>query len=90
MLMVTDAALGHLEKALSSSNQFQDAECFRMVVTDDDTIGLKIQTPEAGDQTFESNGTTVLALPKSLASVLAERALDLSDEGQLVFLPKPS
>lgn len=90
MLTVTDAALGRLGKALSDSDNFDDTDCFRLIVKDDDTIALSIQNPQAGDQTFELDGSTILALPVSLAQTLSERVLDVSDQGQLVFLPKPS
>ena len=90
MLTVTNAALGHLGQALSDSDRVEDRDCFRMIVTEEQTIGLSIQNPQSGDQTFEHKGTTVLALPEALSATLSERVLDVSDEGQLVFLPKPS
>lgn len=91
MLEVTDAALGHLSRSLANSRAVEGTDyCFRMIVKDDETIGLAIQSPESGDQTFEREGTTILAMPKSLSDVLSERILDLGDEGQLLFLPKPN
>lgn len=90
MLEVTNAALTHLRHALSQSQSIDETdECFRLVVQDD-KIGLAVQAPESGDQTFEADGSTVLAMPKAVSELLSERVLDLGDEGQLLFLPKPS
>jgi Fe-S cluster assembly iron-binding protein IscA len=90
MLEVTNAALEHLRSALSQSHSIDETdECFRLVVQDD-KIGLAVQSPESGDHTFETDGATVLAMPKAVSELLSERVLDLGDEGQLLFLPKPS
>lgn len=90
MLTVTDAALGHLSDVLSKSDQVEGTDCFRMVVKNDETIAIAVQAPQSGDRTFEREGSTILAMPEALSEALSEKVLDLGDEGQLVFLPKPS
>ena len=92
MLKVTDAALKHLHNALIQAPSVEEgtSDCFRMIVQDDDRIGLAVQSPQSGDHTFERDGATVLALPEALSKKLSERVLDLGDEGQLVFLPRPN
>jgi Fe-S cluster assembly iron-binding protein IscA len=88
MLTVTDAALQHLQHALSRVEAA--SACFRLTVSDQDTLGLIVQQPEAGDRTYECDGETVLATPEPLVEVLAERVLDLDDDGHLVLVPKPA
>ena len=91
MLEVTDAALKHLGTVLTQSEKIEGTDdCFRLVLQDGDRIGLAVQAPESGDHTFEREGTTVLAIPDSLSKILSERVLDLGEEGQLLFLVKPS
>jgi Fe-S cluster assembly iron-binding protein IscA len=87
MLTVTDAALDHLHTALSRVETLE-AACFRMTVSGENTLGLVVQEPEDGDRTFECKGDTVLATPEPLLDLLAERVLDLDDDGQLVLVPK--
>lgn len=87
MLTVTDAALQHLHSALSQTDAIELA-CFRMTVSGEDSLGLVVQEPENGDRTFECEGATVLATPEPLLDLLAERVLDLDDNGQLVLVPK--
>jgi hypothetical protein len=88
MLTVTDAALQHLHSALASA-EVVDPACFRVTVSGEDTLGLIVQQPESGDQTFECKGETVLATPAPLVDFLSERVLDLDDDGHLVLVPKP-
>lgn len=89
MFTATDPALQHLHQALSQVGESGEGDaCFRMTLGDDDTIGLKLETPEASDQTFECEGSTVLAAPGSLSELLTERVLDLDPQGHLVLVPK--
>lgn len=91
MFEVTDEALGYLSEALSRAESIDaDNDCFRMVVTNEDKVALSVQQPESGDHTFEREGSTILAMPEALSEALSERLLDLGDNGELVFLPKPS
>jgi len=88
MLTVTDAALQHLHAALSQAEAIEDPACFRLTVRGEDSLGLMVQEPESGDQTFECDGETVLATPEPLLEFLSERVLDLDEDGQLVLVPK--
>jgi Fe-S cluster assembly iron-binding protein IscA len=90
MLTVTDSALNHLSSVLTKSNRAEGPDCFRLFVKDDNNIAMTLDSPQSGDQTFDCEGSTVLALPESLSEALSERVLDLGEEGNLVFLPKPS
>jgi len=90
MLTVTDSALNHLSSVLTKSNRADGPDCFRLFVKDDNNIGMTLDSPQSGDQTFDCAGSTVLALPEVLSEALSERVLDLGEEGNLVFLPKPS
>lgn len=87
MLTVTDAALQHLRSALVKADAAA-AVCFRLTVRGSDSLGLIVQEPESDDQTYEYDGDTVLATPEPLSEFLAQRVLDLDDEGQLVLVPK--
>lgn len=88
MLSVTHSALQHFYNAIDQSND--SGACFRMIAQADQTLGLILDSPAAGDKTYEHEGTTVLALPKGLAKTLSERTLDIDDGGQLVLAAKPS
>lgn len=87
MLSVTDAALQHLHNSLSRVEAISPA-CFRMTVRGEESLSLVVESPEHDDRTFEYDGSTVLAMPDPLLEVLAERVLDLDDEGHLVLVPK--
>lgn len=87
MLTVTDAALQHLHTALVQADAI-DPACFRLTIRGEDSLGLVVQEPDSGDQTFECNGDTVLATPEPLMEFLSERVLDLDEDGQLVLVPK--
>ena len=87
MLDVTDAALEHLHRALSGIPARGPA-CFRMSVRGQESLSLVIQSAEDDDRKFDYEGTTVLAMPERLLDVLAERVLDLDDDGHLVLVPK--
>ena len=87
MLTVTEAALQHLHAALSRTDTI-DSACFRITAGSEDSLGLIVETPESGDETFECDGDVVLATPESLIDLLSERVLDLDQDGQLVLLPK--
>lgn len=87
MLIVTDSALEHLYDAISQADVRPAAElCFRFVAQDDETLTLVLQTPAAGDRTFEHNGAVVLALPEQLADYFSQRTLDVDNDGQLILL----
>lgn len=86
MLTVTDAALQHLHHALARVEAA--SACFRLTIDDQDTLGLIVQEPESSDRTYECEGDTVLATPEPLVEFLAERVLDLDDDGHLVLVPK--
>lgn len=88
MLTVTDSALQHFYKAIDQSND--SGACFRMITQADKTLGLILDSPADGDKTFEHEGTTVLAMPESLAKTLSQRTLDIDGGGQLVLAAKPS
>jgi Fe-S cluster assembly iron-binding protein IscA len=90
MLTVTDSALNHLSSVLTKSERADGPDCFRLFVKDDQSIAMTLDSPQSGDQTFDCAGSTVLALPESLSAALSEKVLDLGQEGNLVFLPKPS
>ena len=91
MLEVTNAALDHLRNALTQSATLAGTgDCFRLIVDQENKIGLAVQAPQTGDHTFELEGATVLAMPLSLSEALSERVLDVGDEGRLMFLPKPN
>jgi Fe-S cluster assembly iron-binding protein IscA len=87
MLTVTDAALQHLHAALTQTEP-RDSSCFRITVGAENSLGLIVQSPATDDKTFECDGDVVLATPKSLDELLAERVLDLDQDGQLVLIPK--
>jgi Fe-S cluster assembly iron-binding protein IscA len=86
MLTVTDAALEHLQHALTRVEAA--SACFRLTINDQDTLGLIVEEPESGDRTYECDGETVLATPEPLVEFLSERILDLDDDGHLVLVPK--
>jgi hypothetical protein len=87
MLTVTDAALQHLRSALVRADAAAPV-CFRLTARGSDSLGLIVQEPESDDQTYEYGGDTVLATPEPLREFLAQRVLDLDDDGQLVLVPK--
>lgn len=89
MLTVTDAALQHLHTALSG-NDALNPTCFRFTRRDEDSLGLIIEKPDAGDQTYEYDGDTVLATPQPLLDLLSRKVLDIDQDGQLVLVPKPN
>lgn len=89
MFTVTDTALRHLHEALSQADPIAESDtCFRMTISDNNTVGLKLESPASSDQTFGCEGSTVLAAPKPLLDLLTERVLDLDGQGQLVLVPK--
>jgi hypothetical protein len=87
MLTVTEAALKHLQAALSQADGLDHA-CFRFTVSDEDTLGLVVAEPGTDDRTFECDGETVLATPEPLLRHLSERVLDVDGDGQLILVPK--
>ena len=87
MLTITDAALHHLHGVLSNVEHLNLA-CFRFRRKGDESLGLVVEEPEPGDQTFECDGDTVLAAPEPLTELLSQRVLDLDDNGDLVLLPR--
>jgi hypothetical protein len=89
MLTVTDAALQHLHTALSRQDSLSPA-CFRFTRQGEDSLGLIVEEPDTGDQTFEYDGDTVLATPRPLVDLLSRRVLDVDRDGQLVLVPKPN
>lgn len=89
MLTVTDAALQHLHAALSR-NDTLNPTCFRFTRGGEDTLGLIVEKPDKGDQTFDYAGDTVLATPKPLVDLLSRKVLDVDQEGHLVLVPKPN
>lgn len=86
MLTVTDAALQHLHTALARSDAIE--ACFRFTRQDEDSLGLVVQEPDSGDQTFVYEGETVLATPEPLAELLSKKVLDLDEDGQLILIPQ--
>jgi len=89
MLTVTDAALQHLHAALPGSDALNPA-CFRFARRDEESLGLILEEPDSGDQTFEYDGDTVLATPQPLLDLLSKKVLDVDQDGQLVLVPKPN
>lgn len=88
MLTVTNSALQHLHQAIDKAES-QDG-CFRMVAKGDNTVGLLLEAPAEGDETFEHEGATVLAMPQTLKEPLSQRILDIDEGGQLVLIAKAS
>jgi hypothetical protein len=89
MLTVTDAALQHLHAALSQGEASRPG-CFRFTQRGEDALGLVVEEPDSGDQTFDYDGDTVLATPEPLFDLLSQRVLDVDPEGQLVLVPQPN
>jgi hypothetical protein len=89
MLTVTDAALEHLHAVLSR-NDALNPTCFRFTRRGEDSLGLIVEEPDSGDQTFEYEGDTVLATPKPLLDLLSRKVLDVDQDGQLILVPQPN
>lgn len=77
MLTVTDNAGKHMANLLENANAPDEAS-LRFVV-DGDSLGLTIDQPQDGDQTFEHDGRTVLLLDEKVGQLLDERTLDVQD-----------
>ena len=87
MLAVSNTAKRHLYSYLDSANKPATADkCFRIVPTSHDHfLTLELSKPAADDDTYKHDGTTVLAVPKSLQQVCSDRRLQIDDDGKLYF-----
>ena len=85
MLAVSKAAKQYLHSYLNSPEKPEvDGKCFRIVPTSHDLfLTLRLSKPKPDDKTYRYDGRTVLALPKSLQRVCAERRLNIDDDGKL-------
>lgn len=84
MLSVTDAAMEQLNTSLKSVYGSDKIEkCFRIIPMDESSMTLSLSEPAPTDATFEYDGNTILALPKELQPLCADKRLDINEEGKL-------
>lgn len=81
MLSVNTPALQQLHSSLMAS--IEPDKCFRIVPKDSANLTLRYMELQVDDRTFEFDGRTVLALPKELEPLCANKVLDVNDEGVL-------
>lgn len=85
MLSVSKTAKAHLHHHLEKPGKTDARDkCFRIVPTSHDLfLTLKLARPKPDDKTYQHDGKTVLALPKSLQRVCRDRRLHIDDTGKL-------
>jgi hypothetical protein len=81
MLSVSTPALQQLHSSLMASTD--PDKCFRIIPKDAANLTLKYMELQEDDRTFEFDGRTVLALPKELEPICANKLLDINDRGAL-------
>lgn len=85
MLSVSNAALEQVGETVAAMGNSHDTEsCLRMVRADNG-LALAFEPAQAGDDTFEFKGRTVLAVPDDLADICNDKTLDVDDAGQLLL-----
>lgn len=84
MLVVTDRALHALDSALKNRSSSSSTDCFRLT-KQDDGLRVSVEKPAADDATFEHAGETVFAVPTYLEDVVANRTLDVDEQGGLTL-----
>ena len=83
MLVVTDRALEALDLALKN-RESAVSDCFRLT-REDEGLTVSVERPAADDATFAYGGETVFAVPTYLEEALANRTLDIDDNGGLTL-----
>jgi hypothetical protein len=83
MLVVTNRALEALDLALKS-RESAPSDCFRLT-RQDEGLTVSVERPAADDATFAHGGETVFAVPTYLEDALANRTLDIDENGDLTL-----
>ena len=61
-----------------------DTKCLRLL-NDDGRISISFELPRSDDTIVSHDGQSVLAVPDQVATLLAGKTLDLSDDGAFVI-----
>lgn len=77
MLSVTDAAVQELSDLLQQTDS-AESQCVRLIQTDD-ALGLRLDTPQEGDQVVSDEDRPVLLVEPALAEALEGATLDAVD-----------
>ena len=87
MLQVSIRARNRLHQSLSSADGADlDDKCFRMVPTaHEHFLTLELDEPRDDDATYDHDGRTILAVPKSLQTKCANKRLQVGEQGELEF-----
>ncbi|MEX2124376.1 MAG: hypothetical protein WD795_10835 [Woeseia sp.] len=87
MLTVTDTVLEKFDKAIANAPDADtDEKCLRIVRNENaGGLSLALQSPAPNDTTYEYEGRTVLAVPKTYAEFCADKTLDIDDDGRLTL-----
>ena len=80
MLTLSYVASEHLALMLAQAEAPDDAVI--RLVAKDDVIGLKIDTIQPGDATFDHAEKTVLAFDEQISKLLANKKLDVEVTGE--------
>jgi hypothetical protein len=84
MLVVTDRALEAFDMALKNRESASSADCFRLT-SRDDGLTVAVERPAVDDATFAYGGETVFAVPTYLENAVANRTLDVDENGGLTL-----
>jgi Fe-S cluster assembly iron-binding protein IscA len=79
MLTVTEAAGAHLFQLLYTLNE-SHKKAVRLVV-EGENLTMKLDNESPNDQRFEHKGETVLILDEVMGKFLADKTLDVEDDG---------
>ena len=86
MFVVTERAIEALDKLRASERPSQD-QALGLVPSRDGRVGLVMDVPGTGDQTFSRGGRPVLFLDRALAGRFVNRVLDyVGEPGREAFV----
>ncbi len=79
MFTVTEPALANIGRVLSEKNAPDNAAV--RLKQESDGVRIRLDSPKSGDTTFNHGGKTVLVLDEKVSKSLADRKLDVLDNG---------
>jgi len=87
MLNISETARKQLHDSLDGAHRTDVSDkCFRIVpASQEQFLTLRLDKPKPDDTIFEYEGRSVLALPKTLEGICADRRLHVNAEGRLVM-----
>lgn len=85
MIEITDAAKAELKRILSENSQ-DPSQLLRLTAGPEGSLGLIIDKAAAGDNIFEHEGISVLAIEQELAGMMNGVSMDVedTDEGPML------